>query len=95
MRIPWTALASLLLIALLTASCQKIGGEVPKGPLPSENIVFDNAISLQYGELVAVTQVQSGIYKLWFVKADKTIVVVGVNSGTRSLGGQILTIPRR
>ena len=93
MRTSWTALASLALIALLTASCQKIGG---KGPLPREKIALDTAISLQYGELVAITtHAQSGAYVLWFVKPDKTIVAVGVDSVRGTLSEEVLTIPRR
>jgi len=96
MRTPWIALASLLLIAVLTASCQKIGGEVPKGPLALEKLAFDNAISLQYGELVSVTANPSGTaFVLWFVKPDKTIVAVTVNAASSTLVGQALTIPRR
>lgn len=96
MRTPWTALASLLLIAVLTASCQKLGGE-PKGPLPMEKVAFDNAISLQYGDLVAVTPhpQSAGSWVLWFVKPDKTIVVVGVNGARGTVAAQALIIPRR
>lgn len=97
MRTPWTAIASLLLIAFLTASCQKIGSEpLPRGPLPIEKMAFDNAISLQYGELVTVTaQPEGSVYVLWFVKPDKTIVAVAVNSTRGTLAGHTLTIPRR
>ena len=97
MRTSWTALASLLLIALLIASCQKIGSEAfPKGPLPVENVAFDNAIPLQYGELISVTMhTEGGAYVLWFVKPDKTIVGVGVDATRASISTQALTIPRR
>ncbi len=97
MRTSWTALASLVLIALLAASCQKIGSEAfPKGPLPQERVAFDNAIPLQYGELVTVTvQPGSATYVLWFVKPDKTIVAVGINRASGTVATLALTIPRR
>jgi hypothetical protein len=94
MRTPWTALAALALTALLTASCQKIEGS--RGPLSQEKIALNDAISLQYGELVTVTtHPKSGAYVLWFVKPDKTIVAVGVHAERGALSEQILTIPRR
>jgi hypothetical protein len=97
MRSHWTALVLLLLIVPLTVSCRKIGSEPPpKGPLPVEKVAFDNAISLQYGDLVAVTtQTQGNDYVLWFVKPDKSIVAIGVDSGHATLAGLVLNIPRR
>ena len=94
MRTSWTALASLLLIALLTASCQKIGDE--RGSLPLEKTAFENGISREYGELISVTfHPERAYYVLWFVKPDKTIVAVGVNADRGSIAPQALTIPRR
>jgi len=97
MRTPWTALACLLMIVLLTVSCQKVGGEmVATGPLQLEKVTFDNAISLQYGELISVTpHPEGGSWVLWFVKPDKTIVAVGVNGRRGVIAPQALVIPRR
>jgi len=94
MRTPCTALASLLVMALLTASCQKIGDE--RGPLPLEKTVFENAISLEYGELISVTfDPGRNYYLLWFVKPDKTIVTVGVSADRTRITPQAAIIPRR
>ena len=93
MRTPWTTLASLLLIAVLTASCQKM--EI-SGPLAVEKVAFDNAVPLQFGELIAVTSAPgSSVNLLWFVKPDKTIVILGVNPTSSALAKQAITIPRR
>ncbi len=98
MRTPWTVVTSLLLMAFLTASCQRLGSEaVFTGPLPLEKIAFDNAIPLQYGELIAVTT-QAGApnqFVLWFVKPDKTIVAVSVDGSRGHLATVALAIPRR
>jgi hypothetical protein len=92
MRTPWTALAFLLVF--LTASCQK--SEVPPtGPLRLEKSTLDDAIPLQYGDLVAVTSGAQDAYVLWFVKPDKSIVALGVNGARRNVSTGALIIPRR
>lgn len=97
MPAPWRTLLSLLLVAFLSVSCQKIGSEaVGKGPLELEKVAFDNAISLEYGELVSVTLHPNGSsWVLWFVKPDKTIVAVGVDGKRGTIAPLALTIPRR
>jgi hypothetical protein len=97
MPTPWRTLLSLLLVALLTVSCQKVGsGVAAKGPLELETVAFDNAISLEYGELVSVTLHPDGnSWVLWFVKPDKTIVAVGVDGKRGTIVPMALSIPRR
>ena len=97
MRASWRTLASLVLVAFLTASCQKLGTQgVVEGPLELEKVAFDNAISLEYGELVSVTLHPNGnSWVFWFVKPDKTIVGVGVDGKRGNIAPYALAIPRR
>jgi hypothetical protein len=97
MRPTWIALAALLTITLMTVSCQKIDGEMGfKGPLQLEKVAIDNAISLQYGDLISVTPYPgSRSWVLWFVKPDKTIVAVAVDGQRGTIAPQALLIPRR
>jgi len=93
MPVSWKTLLSLFLIALLTVSCQKIGSE---GPLKLETVAFDDAIPLEYGELVSVTLHQDGkSWVLWFVKPDKTIVSVGFDRKRRAILPEAVSVPRR
>jgi hypothetical protein len=97
MPAPGKTLLSLLLVALLTVSCQKLGHEaVGKGPLKLEEVAFDNAIPLEYGKLVSVTlHPDGGAWVLWFVKPDETIVAVGVDGKRGTIAPLALNIPRR
>jgi hypothetical protein len=94
MKAPWTVLAWMLLIGVMTTSCQRLEERVPRGPISKEKVAFDNAIAAQYGDLVAVT-VEGNNQVLWFVKPDKTIVAVLVNVSSGTISPVALTIPRR
>lgn len=97
MPAPWRTLLPLLLAAFLTVSCQKMGSEgVVKGPLELEKVAFDDAIALDYGELISVTPHPDGnSWVLWFVKPDNTIVAVGVDGKQGTVRPMALVIPRR
>ena len=97
MRPACIALAALLTITLMTVSCRKIGSEtVTTSPLQFEKLVSDNAIPLQFGDLISVTpSPESDWSVLWFMKQDKSIVALYVNSRRGFLARQAVVIPRR
>ena len=90
------ACAALLLVTGLT-SCQKIDRvEQVQGPLAVEAIQSGDAIPLDYGELVGVTQdpVRQWQAVLWFEGPNRDITAVWVNTGQRRVLGS-MKIPRR
>ena len=75
-------------------SCEKIQ-TATEGP-PPEMVDIKDAISLEYGTLVAVTAHPElrNWASLWFVKPDKTISMVWVNAVQGEIG-TVATIPRK
>jgi hypothetical protein len=73
-------------ILLGVASCEKI----------QQNSVSNlmDAIPLEYGDCIGVS-VNGPWQTLWFQRADKSIVVVGVDSRTWRPSSKVVVIPRR
>jgi hypothetical protein len=95
-----SAVGALCVIALSLASCQKLergGPTAPKvqGPLKFDVAKFPDAIPLEYGTLVGVTQNSPGWVGLWFQRPDNTIVASFVNIDDGRLWEKSLTIPRK
>ncbi len=88
-----------VVLALSFSACQKLdqGPAAPKapGPLKFDAAQFADAIPLEYGTLVGVTQNSPGWVGLWFQKRDNTIVVAFVNIDDGRLYDKSLSIPRK
>ena len=65
------------------------------GPLKFDPAKFADAIPLDYGTLVGVTQNSPGWVGLWFQRPDETIVAAFVNIDEGRLYDKSLTIPRK
>lgn len=93
------AVAALCVVALFLVSCQKLerGPTATKtpGPLKFDAAKFADAIPLEYGTLVGVTQNSPGWVGLWFQRSDNTIVASFVNIDDGRLYEKSLTIPRK
>lgn len=94
----------LLLVAglgLALISCEKLpsGPSLPasKGQLSVEAVKFQDAIPMDYGNLVGVTPHPETAKwaALWFEKPDKTITVVWVNFVEGKMGDRVTKIPRK
>jgi len=84
------------------ASCQKLSDNRPpsmggQGQLPIEPAAMLDAVPLDYGDAIAVTT--SPDYpawsQIWFVKPDKSMVVIWVNAASGKMFERITLIPRR
>lgn len=90
---------ALCVIALSLVSCQKLDQRPTttnvEGLLNFEAAEFLDAIPLQYGTLVGVTQNRPGWVGLWFQRPDNTIVASFVNIDQGRIWEKSLTIPRK
>jgi hypothetical protein len=95
-------LCSCLALCVVLGACQRLDTVRPlentgRGELPRQTLPFKDAIPADFGDLVAVTS--HAEYptwsQAWFVRADKSIVVVWINSRTGKMLPEALTIPRR
>ena len=87
----------IIIFCLASISCQKItppSGTI--GPLKKETIKTRDSIPAEYGNLVSVTSNShySNWAQLWFVKPDKTIVIVQVNFVDGHISEGAFVIPR-
>ena len=88
----------LIALALAISACEKIERLEPFADrtLQAEEPTMLDAIPLGYGNLVGI--VEGGDQynaTLWFEKADRTIIVVGVNHARGTITPRVLVIPRR
>lgn len=88
-------------VALLTwglLSCQKLSDVRPseRSPLPPEPGKLHFALPAEYGDLIGVTAVPDQPFwtQAWFMKPDKSIVVVYVNLNRGEIADQVVTISR-
>ena len=86
-----------IIFCLASISCQKIpASQTKRGPLKREIIKTIDSIPAEYGNLVGVTS--NSKYpdwsQLWFVKPDKTIIIVTVNSTEGRMWEEAFVIPR-
>ena len=95
-------LFSCLALALVLGACQRL--EVAdslrgtgRGELPKERLAFKDALPLDFGDLVSVSSVDGSPswVQAWFVRPDKSIVVVWVNTRTGYMLDDAVVIPRR
>ena len=93
---------ALVTFPLVIGACQRLEAVRPleargRGALPMEGSRYRDAIPSDYGDLIGVTSRADypGWTQAWFTKADKSIVVVWVNSMTGDIYEKILVIPRR
>ena len=85
-----------VVLACLTASCQKI--QEPQFPanLKMPTSPFTDAIPAAYGQLVSVTSTSDAYGAvMWFRKPDESIVAVKINYALGALGPNIIEIPRK
>lgn len=85
-----------------TAACQKLQDARPfsssiRGDLPIEHAKFTDAVPAEYGDLIGVTS--NADYptwsQAWFMRPDKSIAVLWINSSTGKIIDHVLLIPRR
>ena len=95
-------LSSCLALCFVLTACQKLETARPleargRGDLPKEKLVFRDALPADYGDLIGVTSHadNSTWAQAWFQRADKSIVVVWINSRTGAMLEDALVIPRR
>ena len=82
-------------LGFVLISCQRL--DQGEGPLPMEQAKVLDAIPLEYGKLVGVTQHRefTGVAVLWFEKPDKSIAAIQVNFVQGKMHPFILNIPRK
>jgi hypothetical protein len=94
-------LVSCLALVFAANACQRLEEIQPlpgqRGELPKESLPFKDAIPLEYGDLVSVTSVAANPSwaQAWFVRPDKSIVIVWVNTRSGNMLGDVVVIPRR
>lgn len=94
-------LLSFLSLAFVLSACQRLEDVRPLpsrlGELPKESLPFKDALPLDYGDLVSVTSIAGdpNWAQAWFVRPDKSIVIVWVNARTGNMLGDVVVIPRR
>lgn len=89
---------SVLAFCVGSMSCRKLEtgpAESSKGRLSVEPAPFIDAIPADYGHLVGVSPSDEGWTMLWFEKADKTIVIVGVHPRKNKMLDQVKIILRK
>lgn len=87
----------IIIFCLVSISCQKLTTPPgTRGPLKQETIKTRDSIPAEYGNLVAVTSNSNfpNWAQLWFVKPDKTIVIVRINFMDGYLSEGAFVIPR-
>ena len=95
-------LLSLVTVPLVLSACQRLEAVRPlegrgRGALPMEGSKYRDAIPAEYGDLIGVTSRADypGWTQAWFMKPDKSIVVVWINSTSGDVYDKVMMIPRR
>jgi len=95
-------LISCLAIAFVLTACQRLETVRPlesrgRGELRKERLPFKDALPADFGDLVAVTGIGNHPTwsQAWFVRPDKSIAVVWINSETGDMLEEAVIIPRR
>lgn len=87
---------------LLVSSCQKLEDARPlavnkRGELLIEHLKYADAIPTEYGDLIGVTS--NATYpawsQAWFMRQDKSIVIVSINSTSGRILDRAVVIARR
>jgi hypothetical protein len=84
-------------LALGLSACEKIKPAPEwKAVAPPKAIAMSDAIPLEYGDLIGVVPGEApGWARLYFQRADKSIVVVVVNGDAGYIGDRVVDFPRR
>lgn len=89
-------------IGLSATSCQKLPAShqleaTARGELPIEATRFLDAVPADYGDLIGVTSNADvpAWSQAWFMRPDKSIVVLWINASTGKIYDKVLVIPRR
>lgn len=95
-------LMSGLALCLTMTACQRLEDARPlearvRGQLPTQHLPFRDAIPAEYGDLIGVTSnaEHPAWTQAWFIKPDKSIVIVWINSRTGYMLKDVVVIPRR
>ena len=89
-------------LGLALVSCAKLEDEDPlavrgMGRLATEPVKFLDAIPSDYGDLIGVTARPDhpDWTQAWFMREDKSVVVVWIRAGSGRILDRALVIPRR
>jgi len=88
-------------LCFAVSACQRMDEWQPlteqEGQLHIEKAKFLDAIPAEYGDLVSVTSMADhpSWVQAWFVRPDKSLVVVWINGNTGKMLDHRLVIPRR
>ena len=89
-----------VLVAL--SACQRLQDARPLqsaglGDLPTEPMKFLDAVPAEFGDLISVTSRSDypAWAQAWFMRSDRSIVVLWINSQTGKMIDRALIIPRR
>ena len=90
-------LFALPVLAIGLSACQKLPEPPPTEPgVPQKSMGMVDAIPLEYGELIGVTQASTPAWTaLFFQRSDKSIVAVFVNAERGIIYDKVVDIPRR
>jgi hypothetical protein len=95
-------LSSCLALCFVLGACQRLEVARPlegrgRGELPKQKLPFRDAIPADFGDLIAVTEnADHPVWaQAWFVRPDKSIVIVWINSRTGFMLDDAVVIPRR
>jgi hypothetical protein len=90
------------MLGLGVVSCAKLEDEDPlavrgMGQLAAEKARFLNAIPAEYGNLLGVVSRPDhpDWTQAWFMREDKSVVVVWIKAGSGRILDRVLVIPRR
>jgi CelD/BcsL family acetyltransferase involved in cellulose biosynthesis len=88
-------------LCFAVSACQKLNELQPlteeAGQLHIEKAKFLDAIPAEYGDLISVTSMANhpSWVQAWFMRPDKSLVVVWINGNTGRILDHHLMIPRR
>jgi hypothetical protein len=95
-------LISGLALCLTVAACQRLEVARPlegrgRGELPRVHLAYRDALPAEFGDLIGVTS--NADYpawaQAWFMKPDKSIVIVWINARTGNILEEALVLPRK
>ena len=91
-----------LALCLTMGACERLDVARPlegrgRGELPKAQLPFRDAIPAAYGDLIGVASNSENPKwaQAWFMKPDKSIVIVWVNARTGYMLNDVVEIPRR
>ncbi len=95
-------LISGLALCLTVSACQRLDAARPlegrgRGDLPKEQLAYRDALPAEFGDLIGVTSNSEhpSWTQAWFMKPDKSIAIVWINSRTGYMLKDVVLIPRK